>query len=58
MPKKKESRLSIILEHRCAQTGASYRYQTSKNRKNTPDRISLRKYSPVTGKHELFREIK
>ena len=58
MPKKKESRLFIIMEHRCVQTGNFYRYQTSKNKKNTPNRISLRKYSPMTGKHELFLEIK
>ena len=56
MAKSKGARVRIILEHRCEQ--GSYRYYTTKNRRNTTERIELKKYSPVTKKHELFREIK
>ncbi|MET7519412.1 50S ribosomal protein L33 [Streptomyces sp. NPDC005480] len=31
-------------------------YVTRKNRLNDPDRLVLRKYDAVTGKHVLFRE--
>jgi large subunit ribosomal protein L33 len=54
--KSKGARIRITLEHRC-ETGV-YRYHTTKNRRNTAERIELKKYSPVTKKHELFREIK
>ncbi|OIJ67382.1 50S ribosomal protein L33 [Streptomyces mangrovisoli] len=37
-----------------AGTGATY--VTRKNRQNDPDRLVLRKYDPVAGKHVLFRE--
>ena len=56
MAKSKGARVRIILEHRCEK--GSYRYYTTKNRRNTTERIELKKYSPVTKKHELFREIK
>lgn len=56
MAKSKGARIRIILEHRSEQ--GVYRYHTSKNRRNTTDRLELCKYSPVTKKHEIFREIK
>lgn len=56
MAKSKGARIRITLEHRC-ETGV-YRYHTTKNRRNTAERIELKKYSPVTKKRELFREIK
>ena len=34
----------------------AYTYHTEKNRRNTPDRITLRKYCPVCRSHEEFRE--
>jgi large subunit ribosomal protein L33 len=34
------------------------RYITTKNRKNTPDRLERMKYNPVLKKHTLHREIK
>ena len=37
-----------------AGTGASY--VTRKNRRNTPDRLVLRKYDPVLRRHVDFRE--
>ena len=56
MAKNKGTRIWITLEHKCMQ--GAYRYHTTKNRRNTTERLELRKYSPVTRKHELFREIK
>jgi len=49
-------RCFVTLEHRCHQ--GVYRYHTSKNRVTQAGRMVLRKYSPVTRRHELFKEIK
>ena len=56
MAKSKGVRVQITLEHKCGR--GTYRYTTVKNRRNTTERIELRKYSPVTKKHEVFKEIK
>jgi large subunit ribosomal protein L33 len=36
--------------------GTGYTYVTRKNRRNDPDRMVLRKYDPVVGRHVEFRE--
>ncbi|MET9621273.1 MULTISPECIES: 50S ribosomal protein L33 [unclassified Streptomyces] len=36
--------------------GTGYTYVTRKSRRNDPDRLSLRKYDPVAGRHVDFRE--
>lgn len=36
--------------------GTGYTYVTRKNKRNNPDRITLRKYDPVVRKHVEFRE--
>ncbi|MDE3722004.1 MULTISPECIES: 50S ribosomal protein L33 [Nocardiopsis] len=36
--------------------GTGYTYVTRKNRRNTPDRLTLRKYDPVVRRHVDFRE--
>lgn len=36
--------------------GTGYGYVTRKNRRNTPDRLVLRKYDPVVRRHVDFRE--
>lgn len=36
--------------------GTGYTYVTRKNRRNTPDRLILRKYDPTIRRHVLFRE--
>ena len=36
--------------------GTGYTYVTRKNRRNSPDRLQLRKYDPVVRRHVLFRE--
>ena len=34
------------------------RYVTIKNRKNTTERLELKKYNPILRKHTIHREIK
>lgn len=36
--------------------GTGYTYVTRKNRRNHPDRLTLRKYDPIIRKHVPFRE--
>ncbi|GGV76118.1 50S ribosomal protein L33 1 [Streptomyces thermoviolaceus subsp. thermoviolaceus] len=36
--------------------GTGYTYVTRKNRRNDPDRLTLRKYDPVVRRHVDFRE--
>ncbi len=36
--------------------GTGYTYVTRKNRRNTPDRLALRKYDPLVRRHVLFKE--
>jgi len=36
--------------------GSGYVYMTNKSRRNTPDRLELRKYDPVLRRHVIFRE--
>ena len=59
--KSKGNRLQIILE--CTEQKASgvpgmSRYVTQKNRKNSPDRLELKKYNPYLKKVTVHREIK
>ena len=56
MAKSKGARIRVTLEHK-SDLGV-YRYHTTKNRRNTTERLELNKYSPVTKKHEIFKEIK
>jgi large subunit ribosomal protein L33 len=36
--------------------GTGYTYVSRKNRRNDPDRLTLRKYDPIIREHVLFRE--
>jgi len=59
--KNKEARQQIILE--CTEQKASgvpgmSRYISTKNRKNTPDRLELKKYNPFLKKITVHKEIK
>ncbi|WP_342319294.1 50S ribosomal protein L33 [Corynebacterium mayonis] len=36
--------------------GTGYTYVTRKNKRNNPDRLSMKKYDPVVRKHVEFRE--
>ncbi|WP_185873391.1 50S ribosomal protein L33 [Blattabacterium cuenoti] len=58
---KKGNRIQIILE--CSEqkeTGISgiSRYVTTKNKKNTPNRIKLKKFNPILKKYTIHKEIK
>ncbi len=39
-----------------ADTG--YFYTTTKNKRNTPDKMEMKKYDPVIRKHVIFKEAK
>jgi large subunit ribosomal protein L33 len=36
--------------------GTGYTYVSRKNRRNNPDRLTLRKYDPIIRQYVLFRE--
>lgn len=36
--------------------GTGYSYITEKNRRNTPDRLTVRKYDPRVRRHVAFKE--
>ncbi len=58
---RKDTRIQVILEcteHKNSGKPGTSRYITTKNRKNTPDRIELKKYNPILRKYTLHKEIK
>ena len=58
---KKGNRIQVILEcteHKATGLPGMSRYITKKNRKNTTERIELKKYNPVLKKYTLHKEIK
>ena len=58
--KSKGNRLQIILEcteHKDSGMHGTSRYISQKNRKNTPERIELKKYNPILKKYTIHREI-
>ena len=59
--KAKGNRIQVILEcteHKESGQAGTSRYITMKNRKNTPDRMELKKYNPIMRKYTVHREIK
>lgn len=59
--KSKGNRQQIILEcteHKARGMAGTSRYVTQKNRKNTPDRLELKKFNPVLKKYTIHKEIK
>ena len=59
--KKKGDRVRVILE--CTEMKESglpgtSRYVTTKNRKNTPERMELKKYNPILKRMTVHKEIK
>lgn len=59
--KSKGNRMQIILEcteHKASGQPGTSRYVTQKNRKNTPDRMEMKKYNPILRKHTVHKEIK
>ena len=59
--KTKEARVQVILEcteHKASGMPGTSRYITTKNRKNTPVRLELKKYNPILKKYTVHKEIK
>lgn len=59
--KSKGGRVQIILEcteHKESGMPGTSRYITVKNRKNTPDRVELKKYNSILKKYTIHKEIK
>ena len=59
--KAKGNRVQVILE--CTEIKSSglpgtSRYVTTKNRKNTPERLEMKKYNPILRRMTLHKEIK
>ena len=65
MAKNKGSRIIITLEcsyrnlkNKTQRKNGIFRYTTTKNRRNTPNRIELKKFCPNCNCHQIFKEIK
>lgn len=59
--KSKGVRIQVILEcteHKESGLPGTSRYVTMKNRRNTPDRMELKKFNPILKRHTVHREIK
>jgi large subunit ribosomal protein L33 len=58
---KKGNRIQVIMEcteHKDSGKPGTSRYITTKNRKNTTERLELRKFNPILNKMTLHKEIK
>lgn len=58
---KKGNRVQVILEcteHKTTGQPGMSRYITTKNRKNTTERLELKKYNAVLKKYTVHKEIK
>ena len=65
MGKSKGSRIVINLECTCENKKSNstrkkgiIRYSTCKNKRNTPQRLEIKKFCPQCNQHGLFKEIK
>jgi len=59
--KTKEARVQVILEcteHKTSGVPGTSRYISTKNKKNTPARLELKKFNPILRKVTIHREIK
>ncbi len=59
--KSKEARQQIILEcteHKASGMPGTSRYISTKNKKNTPERLELKKYNSILKKMTIHKEIK
>jgi large subunit ribosomal protein L33 len=58
---KKGNRIQVILEcteHKNSGQPGMSRYITTKNRKNTTERLELKKYNSILKKYTVHKEIK
>jgi large subunit ribosomal protein L33 len=59
--KAKGNRIQVIMEcteHKASGLPGTSRYITTKNRKNTAERLELKKFNPVMRKVTVHKEIK
>ena len=58
---KKGNRVQVILEcteHKESGVAGMSRYITTKNKKNTPDRLEIKKFNPILKRVTVHKEIK
>ena len=58
---KKGNRIQVIMEcteHKATGKPGTSRYITTKNTKNTPERLEIKKYNPILRKQTIHKEIK
>jgi large subunit ribosomal protein L33 len=58
---KKGNRIQVILEcteHKTTGVAGTSRYITTKNKKNTPDRLEIKKFNPILKRMTVHKEIK
>ena len=58
---KKGNRIQVILEsteHKESGKPGTSRYITTKNKKNTPDRLEVKKFNPILKRMTVHKEIK
>ena len=61
MARRKGNRIQVILEcteHKASGQAGTSRYITTKNKKNTPERMELKKYNAILRKMTVHKEIK
>jgi large subunit ribosomal protein L33 len=59
--KSKDARVQVILEcteHKNSGLAGTSRYISTKNKKNTPERLELKKFNSIMKKVTVHREIK
>ncbi|HQV34587.1 MAG TPA: 50S ribosomal protein L33 [Calditrichia bacterium] len=54
MAKKTNAREMVKLKS----TESAHMYTTTKNKRNTPDRMEIKKYDPILRKHVIYKETK
>lgn len=58
---KKGNRIQVILEcteHKTTGVAGTSRYITTKNKKNTPHRLEIKKFNPILKRVTVHKEIK
>ena len=61
MAKTRGNRIQVILEcteHKATGLPGTSRYITTKNKKNTPDRMEIKNFNPILKKMTVHKEIK
>jgi len=59
--KTKDQRVQVILEcteHKESGMPGTSRYVTTKNKKNTPERLEIKKFNPILKRYTIHKEIK